>query len=67
LNKPRLQELSQDMTDVGDRWRDFATIAGRIIKKRSSETETYPAMSAILSEIADREQLIFSELKKAIP
>jgi hypothetical protein len=67
LNKPRLRELSQDMTDVGDRWRDFATIAGRIIKKRSSETETYPAMSAILSEIADREQLIFSELKKAIP
>ena len=67
LNKPRLRELSQDMTEAGDRWRDFATIAGRIIKKRNSDTETYPAMSAILSEIADREKLIFTELKKAIP
>lgn len=66
LGKPRLRELSQNMTEVGDRWRDFATIAGRIIKKRNSEAETYPAMSAILSDIADREQLIFTELKKAI-
>ncbi len=67
LNNPRLRDLSQAMTEVGDRWRDFATIAGRIIKKRNSDAETYPAMSAILSEIADREHLIFSELKKAIP
>ncbi|MFH1080436.1 MAG: BtrH N-terminal domain-containing protein [Pseudomonadota bacterium] len=67
LNNPRLRELSQAMTEVGDRWREFATMAGRIIKKRSSKEESYPAMSAILSEIADREQLIFSELKKAIP
>jgi hypothetical protein len=67
LNNPRLRELSQAMTENGDRWRDFATIAGRIIKKRNSEHESYAAMSAILSEIADREQIIFSELKKAIP
>jgi hypothetical protein len=66
LNKPRLWELSQDMTEVGDRWRDFATIAGRIIKKRNSDVETYPAMSVILSDIADREQVIFNELKKVI-
>jgi hypothetical protein len=54
------------MTEVGDRWRDFATIAGRIIKKRNSDVETYPAMSVILSDIADREQVIFNELKKVI-
>jgi hypothetical protein len=66
LNRPRLQELSQDMTAVGDRWREFATIGGRIIKKRSGEEETYPALSAILSDIADREQIIFTELKKAV-
>jgi hypothetical protein len=66
LNKLRLWELSQDMTEVGDRWRDFATIAGRIIKKRNSDVETYPAMSVILSDIADREQVIFNELKKVI-
>ena len=66
LNNPRLRELSQDMTVVGDRWREFATIGGRIIKKRNNEQESYPAMSAILSEIAEREQVLFSELKKAV-
>jgi hypothetical protein len=66
LNNPRLRGLSQDMTAIGDRWREFATIGGRIIKKRSSEQETYAAMSAILSEIADREQVLFSALKKAV-
>ncbi|MDD5722774.1 MAG: BtrH N-terminal domain-containing protein [Syntrophales bacterium] len=66
LNKNRLHELSRAMTESGDRWRDFAVIAGRIIKNRSSEAETYPAMSAILCEIADREQIVFSELKKAV-
>jgi hypothetical protein len=66
LNNPRLRELSHEMTAIGDRWREFATIGGRIIKKRSNEHETYPAMSAILAEIADREQILFSELKKAV-
>jgi hypothetical protein len=66
LNNNRLLQLSQSMTECGDRWRDFATIGGRIIKKRNSGQESYPAMSAILSEIADREQIIFTELKKAI-
>jgi len=66
LNNGRLEELSQSMTECGDRWRDFAAMAGRIIKNRASEQESYPALSAILSEIADRECRIFSELKDAV-
>ncbi|MFP4667415.1 MAG: BtrH N-terminal domain-containing protein [Desulfobacterales bacterium] len=66
LNKPRLMELSQTMTENGDQWRQLATIAARIIKERNNDLETYLAISAILEEIADREQYIFSELKKAV-
>ncbi len=66
LNISRLQDLSRAMTECGDRWRDFAAIAGRIIKKRNDEQESYPAMSAILSEIAEREHIIFTELKTAV-
>jgi len=66
LNKPRLQELSENMTDCGDRWREFAVMAARIIKNRSGEGESYEAMSAMLLEIADREQAIFKELRKAV-
>jgi len=66
LHNDRLRELSQAMTETGDRWRDFAVIAGRIIKKRSGEGESYPVLSDILAEIADREHVIFSELKKVV-
>lgn len=66
LNKPLLRDFSQEMTAIGDRWREFATIGGRIIKKRNNEQETYAAMSAILVEVADREQHLFTELKKAV-
>jgi hypothetical protein len=66
LDKPRLMELSHEMTEAGDRWRAMATIAARIIKKRNNGHETYAAVSANLWEIADREQHIFSELKKAV-
>jgi len=66
MNNGRLQELSQDMTETGDRWRDFAAIAGRIIKNRSGESESYALMSEKIAEIADREHSLFSELKKAV-
>ncbi|NLN61072.1 MAG: BtrH N-terminal domain-containing protein, partial [Deltaproteobacteria bacterium] len=66
LNNPRLRELSQEMTAIGDRWREFAAIGGRIIKKRNNEQESYEAMSAILAEIADREQHLFGALKKSV-
>ncbi len=66
LENHRLEELSQAMTENGDRWRDFAVIAGRIIKNRSSEAESYSQMSEIVSEIADREQQILTELRKAV-
>ncbi len=66
LNNPALLALSQAMTETGDRWRDFAAIAGRIIKKRNGGEENYGAMSAILGEIAEREQQIFVRLKQAV-
>jgi hypothetical protein len=66
LNNNQLQALSQAMTECGDRWRDLAAMGGRIIKKRNTECESYPAMSVIVSEIAAREQSVFSELRKAV-
>ena len=66
LEEPLLQDLSQKMTDDGDRWRDFAVIAGRIIKRRNKPDESYAAMSAILAEIADREEDIFRQLRKVV-
>lgn len=66
LNNPRLGELSREMTECGDRWRALADISARIIKGRNSADETYAVLSGILADIAEREQAIFSALKKTV-
>jgi len=63
LNQPWLNEVSQEMTAAGDRWRDFGNIAGRIFKNRAGQEDSYVAASDILLEIADREEKIFRRLK----
>ena len=63
LNQPWLNEVSEEMTIAGDRWRDFGNIAGRIFKNRAGMEDSYIAASDILLEIADREEKIFRKLK----
>ena len=62
LNRPELIDLSAQMTEIGDRWRDFAVIGARICKKRASEKESYAALSDILRSCADREESLFRKL-----
>ena len=58
-----LHKCSDEMTAAGDRWREFAIVAGRIFKGRGSKEESYQAASEILMDIADREEKIFRQLK----
>ena len=62
LNENRLREVSSKMTEVGDKWREFAVIGARICKNRATESENYPAMADILRDCAAREAEIFREL-----
>ncbi len=64
LNETRLIDLSREMTDAGDRWREFALIAGRIFKKRAGQDENYNAAADVLTDIANREEGIYRELNK---
>ncbi len=64
LNQPWLEEVSVEMTDAGDKWREFALIAGRIFKNRTGATESYNAAADVLMDIADREKKIFMRLKQ---
>jgi hypothetical protein len=64
LSQPWLEEMSGEMTAVGDRWREFAIIAGRIFKNRAGQEESYKAASAVLMDIADREEKIFRRLRQ---
>lgn len=68
LENPRLKELSEEMTGIGDSWRDFALDASRIYKKRNAKTDVnaYQDVASQLENIADREKAFFKKLQKAI-
>ena len=66
LKNDELKNLSQEMTQIGDLWRDFAVEASRVYKNRSTKADVYNTISDQLLHIADREEAFFKKLKKAI-
>ncbi|MEW6379971.1 MAG: BtrH N-terminal domain-containing protein [bacterium] len=61
-----LLKMSGEMTETGDRWREFALLASRICKERAGKNDTLTVASDILLDCADREKAIFQELRKNI-
>jgi len=66
LGNEELKNLSKEMTQIGDSWRDFAVEASRIYKNRSAKEDAYNAIADQLLDIANREEIFFKKLKKAI-
>lgn len=64
LKQPWLNDMSNEMTAAGDRWREFGSIAGRIFKNRAGQEDSYMAASDILFDIADREEKIYRRLRE---
>lgn len=62
LDEKRLFQLSREMTDVGDVWRQFALQGARDLKGRSTQPDVYPQLATILRECAEREESIFKQL-----
>ena len=66
LKNEKLKELSLEMTNIGDLWRDFAVNASRVYKNRSNKTDVYNSLADELLKLADLEEAFFKKLKKAI-
>lgn len=64
LNQPWLLDISKEVTETGDRWRDFAYDAARICKDRAVTGENYQKLSEMMLDCANREEIIFNKLKK---
>jgi hypothetical protein len=64
LHHDGLLEAAKDMTDTGDRWRDFAVAAARVCKSRTVDGESYDSVSEMLYKLADREERLFKVLNK---
>jgi hypothetical protein len=63
LAQPSLNELAENLIDIGDEWREFALSAARMIRDR--EPLATPALADKLRQIADREQAFFRNLRRA--
>ena len=66
FNDPRFSDLSKEMTAIGDSWREFAVITGRIIKNRNKADENYDRAADQLLTIADKEERFYKELQNCI-
>ena len=66
IQKPELNNFSDEMTKIGDLWRDFAVDASRVYKKRSNQDNVYQTLSNQLLHLADLEEDFFKRLKKVI-
>ncbi|MEE8479608.1 MAG: BtrH N-terminal domain-containing protein [Desulfobacterales bacterium] len=63
LSESRINAVSEELTETGDRWREFAASAARNCKGRASEEDSYPAMANMLRDCANREKTIYQELQ----
>jgi hypothetical protein len=63
LARPRLNELSEALVDIGDEWREFALSAARMIRDR--EPLATPSLADKLRLIADHEQAFYRDLRRA--
>jgi hypothetical protein len=66
LQRPALKEVSQALTAVGDRWRDFAVLGAQHCKGKQTGDEVYARLAQLLRECADGEQRVFTDLRAAL-
>lgn len=60
--EPKLFELSRQLTKSGDTLREFAYYAGRVCKNRTSDVRTFAELAAMLEDVSNQEQKVFTEL-----
>ena len=62
-----LKECSQEITAIGDLWRDFAVEVARLYKNRNqAHRAAYEDLSQRLLTIAQREEAFYKRLKKVV-
>ncbi len=66
LDRPKLVDLSTEMTEIGDLWRQFALLGARNCKGRRGANSSYPALADLLRDCAEREKVLFRDLLKEI-
>lgn len=66
LSKPALNDLSKQMMEIGDYWREVSLNAARLGRNRDFEKEHLLGLGKLIDKQADREEAFFKTLAKSI-
>lgn len=64
LANEELNILGDEMTKIGDMWRNFAFEVARFIKNRDPKPDAFNEIASLLEKIGDREIAFFKRLRK---
>ena len=64
LNDERLQGLSGEMRENGDRWREISLLAARMGREKDFTSTRFAEMADLVSERADTEERIFRSIDR---
>lgn len=64
MKRDDLQGYSEELTKIGDDWRNFAYHAARLMKDRKSDRVSYDELSDLLRLCGTREKDLFQRMKK---
>jgi hypothetical protein len=66
LGQPALRGISEQFSEAGDRWRDFAVAGAQVIQGKECSAAAFQALSSRMLECADREQRAFHAMRKIL-
>lgn len=66
LGKPALHELSRQLDEAGERWRDFAVAGADVIRDARDDADDFRQLATLVSECAQREESVFRNLRAAL-
>jgi len=66
LNNPKLNDLSREIMEIGDGWREIALVASKIAKNRDFSKEKLMELGDLIRIRADLEESFFTNLRKEI-
>ncbi len=66
INNNGLFKFSEILTEIGDQWREFAVCAARHCKKKVDAETTYPQLSEILIDCAEKEHNFLTALRSQV-
>lgn len=66
LGHDGLRRASEQMSQTGDRWREFAVLAARVCKGSETSPTAFHALGDVMRDCAEREAVVYRHLVEAL-